>query len=223
MVTDVVPSPPRFLPSIFIAHRVQQSHCSSIFHRVLLTRALAFSASQFVRKKKSPRFYTNMHSGGFELMKLTCTRLEDNLVRRRGDRQYITGIMCSCHSDVHRLYRIDRWHFSHTSRSCRMAIHCYAATAHHLTFPGRHPPSKEEPHKSPTIKPPPKKHRNQTPTCRLPGGALPVIILRSPCSKGLQQHPNADFADMSLNDSNGGRSKIPWPQQHNPHMLYYHQ
>ena len=28
VVTGVVPSPPRFLPSIFIAHRVQQSHCS---------------------------------------------------------------------------------------------------------------------------------------------------------------------------------------------------
>ena len=35
VVTGVVPSPPRFLPSIFIAHRVQQSRCSSIFHRVL--------------------------------------------------------------------------------------------------------------------------------------------------------------------------------------------
>ena len=42
-----LPPPPRFLPSIFIAHRVQQSHCSSIFHRVLLTHALALSASQF--------------------------------------------------------------------------------------------------------------------------------------------------------------------------------
>ena len=41
VVTGVVPSPPRFLPSIIIAHRVQQSHCSSIFHRVLLTQALA--------------------------------------------------------------------------------------------------------------------------------------------------------------------------------------
>ena len=39
MVTGVVPSP-RFLPSIFIAHRVQQSHCSSIFHRVSLTPAV---------------------------------------------------------------------------------------------------------------------------------------------------------------------------------------
>ena len=71
MVTGVVPSPPRFLPSIFIAHRVQQSHCSSIVHRVLLTHALARSASQFVHKKKSPRIYASMHSGGFELTKLT--------------------------------------------------------------------------------------------------------------------------------------------------------
>ena len=69
-----------------IAHRVQQSHCSSIFHRVLLTHALALSASQFVHKQKSPRLYTSMHSGGFELTKLTYTRLEDNLIRHRGDR-----------------------------------------------------------------------------------------------------------------------------------------
>ena len=46
VVTGVIPSSPRFLPSIFIAHRVQQSHCSSIFHRVLLTHALALSARQ---------------------------------------------------------------------------------------------------------------------------------------------------------------------------------
>ena len=68
-----------------IANRVQQSHCSSIFHRVLPTHALAFSASQFVHKKK-PRNYTSMHSRGFELTKLTYTRLEDNLIRHRGDR-----------------------------------------------------------------------------------------------------------------------------------------
>ena len=47
VVTGVVPSPPRFLPSIFIAHRVQQSHCSAMF-RVLLTHALALSASQLI-------------------------------------------------------------------------------------------------------------------------------------------------------------------------------
>ena len=68
------------------AHRVQQSHCSWIFHRVLPTHALALSASQFVHKKKSPRIYTSIHSGGFELTKLTYTRLEDNLIRLRGDR-----------------------------------------------------------------------------------------------------------------------------------------
>ena len=67
VVTGVVPSPPRFLPTFFISHRVQQSHCSLIFHRVLLTHALALSASQFVRKKK-PRIYTSMHSAGFELV-----------------------------------------------------------------------------------------------------------------------------------------------------------
>ena len=88
VVTGVVPSPPRFLPTIFIAHRVQQFHCSSIFHRVLLTHALALSANQFVRKKKSQRIYTNMHSTGLELTKLTYTRLKDNLIRHRGDRSY---------------------------------------------------------------------------------------------------------------------------------------
>ena len=86
VVTGVVPSPTRFSPSIFIAHRVQQSHCSPIFHQVLLTYALALPARQFVRKKKSPRTYTSMHSGGLELAKLTYTRLEGNLIRHRGDR-----------------------------------------------------------------------------------------------------------------------------------------
>ena len=84
VVTGVVPSPPRFSPSIFIAHRVQQSHCSSIFHRLLLTHALALSTSQVVRKKKSPWIYTSMHSGGFELTKLTYTRVEDNLPLQHG-------------------------------------------------------------------------------------------------------------------------------------------
>ena len=37
---------PRFLPSIFIAHWVQQSHCSSMFYH-----SLALSASQVVHKK----------------------------------------------------------------------------------------------------------------------------------------------------------------------------
>ena len=86
MVERVVPSPPRFLPSIFNAHRVEQYNCSSIFHRGLLPHALALSASQFVHKKKSLRIYTTMHSRGLELPKLTYTRLEDNLIRHLGYR-----------------------------------------------------------------------------------------------------------------------------------------
>ena len=81
----VVPSSPRLLPSIFIARRVQQSHCWSIFHRMLLTHALALSASQFEYKKMSQRIYASMHSAGLELTKLTYTGLEDNLIHHRGD------------------------------------------------------------------------------------------------------------------------------------------
>ena len=57
-------SPPQFLPSF----------------------VFALSASQYVHKKKSQRIYTSMHSAGLELTKLTYTRLEDNLIRHRGDR-----------------------------------------------------------------------------------------------------------------------------------------
>ena len=78
--------PPGFCLQFFIAHRVQQSHCPSIFRRVLLTHALALSASQVVHKKKSQCIYTSMHSAGLELAKLTYTRLEDSLIRHRGDR-----------------------------------------------------------------------------------------------------------------------------------------
>ena len=98
VVTGVVPSSPRFLPSIFIAHRVQQSHCSSFLHRVSLTHALALSASQFVNKKKSSRIFTSMHSGGFDLTKLTCTRLEDDLVRHRATAESLritSGQLCA--------------------------------------------------------------------------------------------------------------------------------
>ena len=59
VVTGVVPSP-RLFPLVFIAHRIQQSYRSSIFYRVLLTHALALSAGQFVRKKKSPRVFTTI-------------------------------------------------------------------------------------------------------------------------------------------------------------------
>ena len=63
VVTGVVASPSRFLHLILTVQRVLQSHCSSIFHRVLLTHALALSASQFVRKKMSPPIYMSIHWG----------------------------------------------------------------------------------------------------------------------------------------------------------------
>ena len=53
---------------------------------MLLTHALALSASQFVHKKNSKRIYTSVHPAGLGLTKLTYTRLEDNLIRHRGDR-----------------------------------------------------------------------------------------------------------------------------------------
>ena len=85
VVTGAIPSSPRFLPSTFIAHRVQQSHCSPIFHLVLLTHALALSASQFVHRQKSHRICTSMHSVRLDLTKLTYSRLEDNVT------SYATG------------------------------------------------------------------------------------------------------------------------------------
>ena len=113
MVTGVDPSPPRFLPSILIAHRVQHSHCSSMFHRVLLTHALALPASKFVQKKKSQRICTSMHSAGLELTKLTYTRLEDNLIRHRSDRSYLVLTMSwgekngfICQDNTHRKKKV---------------------------------------------------------------------------------------------------------------------
>ena len=86
VVTGVVLSPPQYCLQFFIAHRVQQSRSSSIFHPVLLAHALALSAGHFfVHNNKSPRNYTSMHSGEFELTNLTYTRLEDNLTRRRDE------------------------------------------------------------------------------------------------------------------------------------------
>ena len=101
-------TPPRFSPSIFNAHRVQQSHCLSIFHRVLLTHALALSASQFVHKKKSIRIYRSMHSAGLELTKLSYTRPDDTLIRHRGDpctTADTTRLQSSCKSACFRLPR----------------------------------------------------------------------------------------------------------------------
>ena len=110
-----VSSLPVFLPSIFVANRVQQSHCSSIFHRVLLTPALILSASQLMYKKKSPQIYTSMHSGGLELTKLTHnTSLEDNLSRHQGDDSSLTHTTGIGHQHLRVLSWCDTWYVSHT-------------------------------------------------------------------------------------------------------------
>ena len=91
-VTGIVPSSPQFLPSTLIAHRVQQSHCSSIFHRVLLTPALALFRKSICAQEKVPTNLYEYALGGVRTHeKLTYTRLKDNLIRHRGDRS-----RCSC-------------------------------------------------------------------------------------------------------------------------------
>ena len=55
-----------------------------MLHRVLLTHALALSASQLVHKKKTHEDIYEYELGGIELTKLTYTRLEDNLISHRG-------------------------------------------------------------------------------------------------------------------------------------------
>ena len=65
--------PPGYCLHFFLAHRVQHPLIVD-FYRVLLTHALALSASQLVHITKT---YTSTHSGWFKLTKLTYTRLED--------------------------------------------------------------------------------------------------------------------------------------------------
>ena len=88
----VVLSSPRFLPSFFFAHKAQQFHCSSFFSsNAANSRSRAFRKSICAhRVRTSLRICTSMHPGGLELTKLTYTGLEDNLIRHRGDRVYIT-------------------------------------------------------------------------------------------------------------------------------------
>ena len=77
VATGVVPSPPRFLSSIFIAHTVQQSHCSSGSHRALLVtthHAPALYGRQFVHTRKSPYEFIRVH---------VCTRGDSNARNQR--------------------------------------------------------------------------------------------------------------------------------------------
>ena len=66
VVTGVVPSP-RYVPSNFIAHRVQHSHCSSIFIECCYLTLSRFPPINFYARK-SP--YEYVHSVRIELAKL---------------------------------------------------------------------------------------------------------------------------------------------------------
>ena len=52
VVTGVFPSPPRYVPSIFIAHRVQHSHCSSIFIECCYLTLSRFPLINFFTQEK---------------------------------------------------------------------------------------------------------------------------------------------------------------------------
>ena len=87
VVTGVVPSPPRFLPIIF--YRVQGS---TIPLPVDFSSSVAFSRSRAFCKsicaqEKVPTNLTSVNTKGLEPTRLAYTRLEDNLIRHRGDRQ----------------------------------------------------------------------------------------------------------------------------------------
>ena len=82
--TGVVPSPPRFLPSIFIAHRVQQSHCSSIFHRsVANSRSRAFRKS-FCAQEKVPTNLYEYAPGEARTLETDLLYQARGLIRHRG-------------------------------------------------------------------------------------------------------------------------------------------
>ena len=87
VVTGVVPSP----PPVF-AFKYYRAEGSAIPLLVDFSSSVAYSRSRAFRKsicaqeKVSTNIYTSMHLVGLELAKLTCTRLEDNLIRHRGDR-----------------------------------------------------------------------------------------------------------------------------------------
>ena len=95
--SGVVLSSPRYVPSIFIAHRVQRSHCSSIFIECCSLTLSRFPRVNMCTRRSPYEFFTSMHAGGLELTQLAYSRHEDNLLH------YTTGalpaLVYSCQSD----------------------------------------------------------------------------------------------------------------------------
>ena len=95
MVSGVFPSPPGYVPSVFIARKVQHSQRLVDFHRMLVTHAFALSASHFVHKKMVPTNLYEYALGGTRTYEIDLyCRHEDNLLGHRGDRQFQLLISC---------------------------------------------------------------------------------------------------------------------------------
>ena len=65
--TGVVPFPPRYVPSIFIAHRVQHSHCQSVFIECCQLTLSRFPLTNFYARQNPCEY---VHSVRIELAKL---------------------------------------------------------------------------------------------------------------------------------------------------------
>ena len=80
VVAGVVPSLPWLVPSISIAHRVQQSSCSSAFVECCYLTLSRFPQVNLCTSKSPSRIYTCVQSGRFEHKKLAFYRLEYTLI-----------------------------------------------------------------------------------------------------------------------------------------------
>ena len=85
VVTGSVPSSPRYVPSIFIAHRVQHSHCSSIFIECCWLTLSRFPLINFLCKKKSLRVCA---LGENLIREIDFSRHQDNLPSHPGRLTY---------------------------------------------------------------------------------------------------------------------------------------
>ena len=87
MVTGVVPSAPRFLAFNFYRAFQAIPLLVDFFIECCQLTLSRFPKANLCTRKKSPRnVYEYALGGGLEPTKLTYTRLEDNLIRHRGDR-----------------------------------------------------------------------------------------------------------------------------------------
>ena len=97
------------------------------------SRSRAFWKS-ICAQKKFQRIYTSMHSAGLELTKLTYTRLEDNLIRHRGDRlprtEMVFRLAISTEPDPQGSSRVDIKTHPYTAVACAAGVVTVTAGRH---------------------------------------------------------------------------------------------